>query len=60
MLRRAIARGELPQDLDMELALDVLAAPIYWRLVVRQAEAEPDYRDRLVEYALRALGAQGG
>ncbi|MDS0131902.1 MULTISPECIES: TetR/AcrR family transcriptional regulator [unclassified Amycolatopsis] len=60
MLRRAIARGELPEDLDLEMALDVLAAPIYWRLVVRQAEAEPDYVDRLVEYALRALGAQGG
>jgi AcrR family transcriptional regulator len=59
MLRRAIARGELPEDLDLEMALDVLAAPIYWRLVVRQAEAEPDYVDRLVEYALRALGAQG-
>jgi AcrR family transcriptional regulator len=60
MLRRAVARCELPEDLDMEMALDVLAAPIYWRLVVRQAEAEPDYLDRLVEYALRALGAQGG
>ncbi|MFF1609330.1 TetR/AcrR family transcriptional regulator [Amycolatopsis sp. NPDC058278] len=60
MLRRAIARGELPGDLDLEMALDVLAAPIYWRLVVRQAEAEPDYLDRLVGYALRALGAQGG
>ena len=59
MLRRAIARGELPEDLDLEMALDVLAAPIYWRLVVRQAEAEPDYVDRLVDYALRALGAQG-
>lgn len=57
MLRRAIARGELPEDLDMEMALDALAAPIYWRLVVRRAEAEPDYVERLVEYALRALGA---
>ncbi|MEV6646248.1 TetR/AcrR family transcriptional regulator [Amycolatopsis sp. NPDC051371] len=59
MLRRAITRGELPEDLDMEMALDILAAPIYWRLVVRLAEAEPDYVDRLVEFALRALGAQG-
>ncbi|MEV7092359.1 TetR/AcrR family transcriptional regulator [Amycolatopsis sp. NPDC051045] len=56
MVRRAITRGELPEDLDVEMALDVLAAPIYWRLVVRQAPAGPDYLDRLVEYALRALG----
>ncbi|HEY3472506.1 MAG TPA: TetR/AcrR family transcriptional regulator [Amycolatopsis sp.] len=60
MLRRAMARGELPADLDLEMAMDVLAAPIYWRLVVRQAPAEPDYLDRLTEFALRALGAQGG
>jgi AcrR family transcriptional regulator len=60
MLRRAITRGELPEDLDVEMALDVLAAPVYWRLVVRRAPAEPDYHDRLVEYALRALGAQEG
>lgn len=59
MLRRAITRGELPADLDLEMAMDVLAAPIYWRLVVRQAPAEPDYLDRLTEFALRALGAQG-
>ncbi|MGW4519656.1 TetR/AcrR family transcriptional regulator [Amycolatopsis sp. NPDC004378] len=59
MLRRAMTRGELPADLDLEMAMDVLAAPIYWRLVVRQAPAEPDYLDRLVEFALRALGAQG-
>lgn len=57
VLRRAIARGELPADLDLELALDVLAAPIYWRLTVRRAAAEPDYLDRLVAYSLRALGA---
>lgn len=58
MLRRAIARGELPEDLDVEMALDQLAAPIYWRLVVRRAEAEPDYVERLVNFALRALGAR--
>ena len=57
MLRRAIARGELPADLDLEMALDTLAAPIYWRMVVRQAPVEPDYVDRLVAFALRALGA---
>ncbi|MEQ0561849.1 TetR/AcrR family transcriptional regulator [Amycolatopsis sp. NEAU-NG30] len=58
MLRRAIDRGELPPDTDLELALDILAAPIYWRLVVRQAPVEPGYLDRLVEHTLRALGAR--
>jgi AcrR family transcriptional regulator len=58
LLLRAIGRGELATDTDLELALDILAAPIYWRLVVRQAPPGPDYVERLVEYTLRALGAR--
>ncbi|MDT7799236.1 MAG: hypothetical protein QOI78_2669 [Actinomycetota bacterium] len=60
MLRRAVDRGELPADLDVEMAMDVLGAPIYWRMVVRRAPVEPDYLERLVEYVLRALGAREG
>ncbi|EWC59845.1 Transcriptional regulator, TetR family [Actinokineospora spheciospongiae] len=54
-LRRAIDRGELPADLDLELALDLVAAPVYWRLTVRQAPAPPDYLDRLADHIVRAL-----
>jgi AcrR family transcriptional regulator len=56
-LRRAIDRGELPPDTDLEMALDLVAAPIYWRLSVRHAAAEPDYLENLAEHLLRALGA---
>ncbi|GAB3835644.1 TetR/AcrR family transcriptional regulator [Kribbella italica] len=56
-LERAIARGDLPADTDLEMAQDLMAALIYWRLVVRQAPAEPDYLDRVTETVLRALGA---
>lgn len=59
-LQRAVARGELPADLDTELALDLIAAPLYWRLAVRHAPLEPDYVDRLTDHLLRALGAQPG
>lgn len=34
MVRRAIERGELPQDVDLALAADLIAAPVYWRLAV--------------------------
>src|SRR4051812_34018764 len=37
MLNRAIARGELSEDLNRELAMDFLAGPIYWRVNVRHA-----------------------
>jgi hypothetical protein len=57
MFQRAIERGELPADIDLELALDLFAAPIYWRLTVRAVEAGPGYLDRLTEMILRALGA---
>ena len=55
MLRRAIDRGELPEDTDLEMALDLLAALIYWRLVVRQAPPGPDYLEKVAETILRAL-----
>jgi AcrR family transcriptional regulator len=55
VLRRAVDRGELPPDMDVEMALDLIAAPVYWRLSVRRAPAEPDYLDNLADVVLRAL-----
>ncbi|MBF6546270.1 TetR/AcrR family transcriptional regulator [Nocardia brasiliensis] len=57
LLRRAIDRGELPADLNIELALDIVAAPLYWRLSVRSAPIDSDYLDTLTDLLLRALGA---
>ncbi|AOS64996.1 TetR/AcrR family transcriptional regulator [Actinoalloteichus hymeniacidonis] len=58
MLRRAIDRGELPDDVNIEIALDLIGAPLYWRVSVRQAPIEPDYLEQLVDHLLRALGAR--
>lgn len=55
MLRRAIDRGDLPADTDLEMALDLLGALIYWRLVVRQAPPGPDYLEKVAETIERAL-----
>ncbi len=49
LLDRWTRRGELPEDLDRDLALDLLVAPLYWRMVVRgltptQAELERQSR----------------
>ncbi|ETX28650.1 TetR-like C-terminal domain-containing protein [Roseivivax isoporae] len=35
VLERAVLRDELPARIDRELALDLLLAPLYWRMVVR-------------------------
>lgn len=42
LIERAIARGELDPDVDLEFALDLLPAPIYWRLLVRDGEIGPN------------------
>ena len=34
LLERAMVRRELPSTLDTELALDLIPAPLYWRMVV--------------------------
>ncbi|WP_137147389.1 TetR/AcrR family transcriptional regulator [Mycolicibacterium sp. CR10] len=57
MFQRAIERGELHPDVDMELALDLLAAPLYWRLVVRAVDVGPGYLDAVTAMMCRALGA---
>ncbi|BBJ39095.1 TetR/AcrR family transcriptional regulator [Streptomyces antimycoticus] len=58
MLDRATERGELPQDLDRELALDLLGGLVYWRVSARGAALEPGYFERAADMALRALGAR--
>ena len=55
MFQRAIERGELEPDFDVELALDLIASPIYWRHTVRAGHAEPGYLDKLALVISRAL-----
>ena len=57
IIDRAIARGELDPGIDIEFALDLFPAPIYWRLLVRDGEIEPEYLDKLTDFIIRGLGA---
>ena len=57
LVSRAIARGELAADTDIELCLDFLAGPLYWRLAAVNLEAGPDYLDRLTDKVVAAFGA---
>ncbi|MEU9978894.1 TetR-like C-terminal domain-containing protein [Streptomyces sp. NPDC051014] len=57
MLDKAIERGELPADTDRELALDLLAGPLYWRLAVVQTSTAQDYLNRLTDKLIAALAA---
>lgn len=57
ILERAIERGELPDDLDLGLAHDFLAGPLYWHLAVAHTPTAPDYLERLTDKLLAALAA---
>lgn len=57
MVRRAVLRGELPDGIDLDLALDIIAAPLYWRVTVTRRPADESYLDRLVTATLAALRA---
>ncbi|WP_075553360.1 TetR/AcrR family transcriptional regulator [Pseudonocardia sp. Ae505_Ps2] len=57
MLRAAIARGDLPPSVDVDLAVDLLIAPLLFRVLVTGAACDDPYLDTLaaaVEAAVRA------
>jgi AcrR family transcriptional regulator len=58
ILELGIARGELREDLDLEVAVDVLYGPIYYRLLVGHAPLDEDLADALVKQIFAGLGAQ--
>jgi AcrR family transcriptional regulator len=57
LLSRAIRRDELPGDLDHELALDLLVAPLGFRTLISRAAIDDDYLRRLAYATVAALKA---
>lgn len=51
-LRRAVHRGELRKDLDLDLLLDSLYGPIYMRFLIRHDRLNADFVDRLCAMVL--------
>ena len=52
---RAVERGELSADLDLELAADLVVGPIAVRLFFHGSRLDPDMVDPMVDLALRGL-----
>jgi AcrR family transcriptional regulator len=51
-LRRAIQRGELQRNLDLDLVLDALYGPIYMRFLIRHDELTPEFTESLCKLVL--------
>jgi AcrR family transcriptional regulator len=54
VVQRAIGRGELPADVDIELLADLLSGPVFYRRLVAGATLDRSYGERLVDQVLRA------
>ncbi|MFI9595956.1 TetR/AcrR family transcriptional regulator [Nonomuraea sp. NPDC052265] len=54
-LRSAQQAGQIAADADLDLALELLYAPLYQRWLLRSGPLTPQYADALVDLALKAL-----
>jgi hypothetical protein len=55
IIDRAIARGDLDDSVDIELALDLMAAPMFWRVIARRTAADDAYLEALTEMFMSAV-----
>ena len=55
LFQRAMKRGELAADSDLEMCMDFLGGPLYWRLAVVHTPTGADYLDRLTDRIMAAL-----
>jgi hypothetical protein len=52
---RAVARGALDPGIDIDLAVDQIVGPIYYRVLVTGQTASPEFTDTLVDAVLTQL-----
>jgi AcrR family transcriptional regulator len=57
MLRRAIDRGELPPNTDVEVMSSMLVGPIFHRLLVTHEPLNDSFVEALVDALVRGFGA---
>jgi AcrR family transcriptional regulator len=58
VLERAVERGDLPRDLDLELAADLIVGPIAVALFFKGGKLSPKMVGPMVDLALRGLRAR--
>jgi AcrR family transcriptional regulator len=55
MLASAVANGELRQELDLDVTLDLLYGPIFFRILVGHAPADERFCERLLDQLVEGL-----
>ena len=59
ILRRAVERGEIGPDVDLELAIDLLTGPIMYRLYFSGAVVDHEVIEHLVDLVVGAIRPAG-
>lgn len=60
ILERAVARGELPADVNVDLFNDTIGGLLYWRVIITREKANRAYLDTLMRFIMAGLqGAEG-
>ncbi len=54
-LTNAMANGEIRKDLDLEVVLDLIYAPVFYRLLVGHAPLTAHFMDEVLNLALEGL-----
>src|SRR5215217_6400683 len=57
ILELGIERGELRDDIDLEVAVDVLYGPIYYRMLVGHVPLDGEFVDALADHVFPGLAA---
>jgi AcrR family transcriptional regulator len=55
VLRRGVERGDLRRDVDLELALDVLGGPLFYRLLITGGPIDSQLAEGVTELILRGF-----
>ncbi|QJW47541.1 TetR/AcrR family transcriptional regulator [bacterium BFN5] len=57
ILERGVQRGELKKDLDIELCIDLVYGPVFYRLLITGEQLDQAFIESLIRYAFEGLKA---
>jgi len=58
ILERGVHRGELKQDLDIELTIDLIYGPLFYRLLITGEKLDETFIESLINYAFEGIKAK--
>jgi len=58
LLEQAVARKEVRRDLEIEVALDLLYGPVFFRLLIGHAPLDEAFMDQVLDEALRGMAVK--